>query len=118
MTGPRNLAVGSIVLIVAALVATFVGPKQTHAASGDTTIVTKDTKFGPAVIKVATGRVSVFMANEDLFWHTFTIRKLHVNLDVPVGGHRRVAFNAPPGTYEFVCLIHEQAGMKGTLIVR
>jgi plastocyanin len=115
--GPRNLAVASLAVIAAALVVTFVGPSPTRATAGDTKIVTKDTKFVPSRIEVKAGRVSVFMSNEDLFWHTFTIRKLHVSLDEPVGGHRRASFDAPPGTYEFVCLIHEQAGMKGTLIV-
>jgi len=118
MRGPRNLAIASIVLIVAALVTTFAGPKQTHANAGDATVLTKNTKFVPAHIEVSGGKVSVFMANQDLFWHTFTIRKLHVNLDVPVGGHRRVSFDAAPGTYEFVCIIHEQGGMKGTLVVK
>ena len=118
LKGPRNVAGASIVLLIAALVATFVGPKQTQASAGDTRIITKDTRFVPARIEVGAGRVSIFMANEDLFWHTFTIRKLHVNLDVPVGGHRRISFDASPGTYEFVCLIHEQGGMKGTLVVK
>jgi len=118
MRGPRNVAIASLVVLVAALVATFAGPKQTRASAGDTRIITKDTKFVPARIEVNAGRVSVFMANEDLFWHTFTIRKLHVNLDVPVGGHRRISFDASPGTYEVVCIIHEQGGMKGTLVVK
>ena len=118
MTGPRNVAIASVVLILAAMVTTFVGPKQTHAGAGDVRVITKDTKFAPKDIQVSAGHVSVFVANEDLFWHTFTIRKLHVNLDVPVGGHRRITFDAAPGTYEFVCLIHEQGGMKGTLVVK
>jgi len=118
MRGPRNVALASIVLLVAAVVGTFVGPKQTAAGASDVRVITKDTKFMPVSIEASAGHVSVFVANEDLFWHTFTIRKLHVNLDVPVGGHRRVSFDAAPGTYEFVCLIHEQGGMKGTLVVR
>jgi plastocyanin len=116
--GPRNVAVASIALIVAALAAAFTGPSPTAVRAGDVRMVTKNTKFAPARVEVNAGRVSVFMANEDLFWHTFTISKLHVNLDVPVGGHRRVTFRAAAGTYVFVCLIHRQAGMKGTLVVR
>jgi len=118
MTGPRNVAIASIVLIVAALVTTFLGPKQTHASAGDLRVVTKETKFKPMRVEANSGHISVFVANEDLFWHTFTIRKLHVNLNVPVGGHRRVSFDATPGTYEVVCVIHEQGGMKGTLVVK
>jgi plastocyanin len=80
--------------------------------------VTKDMMFVPENLEAHTGKVGVFVANEDLFWHTFTIHKLHVNLDIPVGGHRRIEFDATPGTYEIVCVIHEQGGMKGTLVVR
>jgi plastocyanin len=39
-------------------------------------------------------------------------------LNIPVGGHRRIEFAAAPGTYEIVCIIHEQGGMKGTLVVK
>jgi uncharacterized cupredoxin-like copper-binding protein len=43
-----------------------------------------------------------------------------VNVNIPVGAERRTTFDAPAGTYEFVCAIpgHGQAGMKGTLTVR
>ena len=116
--GPRFVAWGSILLLIAALVVTFVGPKPVSAKPSDVRVVTKNTKFAPEGIEANAGRVSVFMSNEDLFWHTFTIRKLHVNLNVPVGGHRRISFDASPGTYEVVCVIHEQGGMKGTLVVK
>jgi plastocyanin len=64
--------------------------------------------------------VTVSLANHDLFWHTFTIERLGVNLDVPVGGTRTVTFTAAAGTYKFICTIpgHAAAGMRGTLIVR
>jgi uncharacterized cupredoxin-like copper-binding protein len=44
---------------------------------------------------------------------------MHVNVDVPIGANRRVAFNAPPGRYEFYCRVpgHRAAGMKGILTI-
>jgi plastocyanin len=116
--GPRFVAWGALVLLVAAIVGTFVAPAPVKAHTGDLRMVTKDTKFIPVSLEASGGKVGVFVANEDLFWHTFTIRKLHVNLNIPVGGHRRVEFDATPGTYEIVCVIHEQSGMKGTLVVK
>ena len=69
-------------------------------------------------IEVNAGRIGIDFSNRDFFWHTFTISKLHVNLTVATRGESRTNFTATPGTYEFTCLIHAQAGMKGTLVVR
>jgi len=98
------------------------------AKSGDVRLVAKDTKFRPKQLKfsaangetqLTAGKVSVFVTNKDFWWHTFTIDKLNVNLRIPEGGHRRITFDAPPGTYKFYCAVpgHTQAGMKGTLVV-
>jgi plastocyanin len=122
-------------LIVAVLV--FGGALATSAAAGtdagaakrgDVHLLAKDTRFSPKRLKssagadklqLTTGSVSVFVTNKDFWWHTFTIDKLHVNLRVPEGGHRRATFKASPGTYKFYCAVpgHSQAGMKGTLVV-
>ena len=42
-----------------------------------------------------------------------------MNVDIPVGGVRRVALTLPPGSYRFYCRVpgHRQAGMVGTLRV-
>ena len=46
-------------------------------------------------------------------------RDLRVCLGVPVGAELIVTFDAPPGTYQYICAIpgHPEAGMKGSLIV-
>lgn len=44
-------------------------------------------------------------------------RRLGVDLDVPASSMSRISFDAPPGTYTFVCHPHEGA-MEGTLTVR
>jgi plastocyanin len=61
--------------------------------------------------------VTVVLTNHDLFWHTFTINELHVNLEAPMGGTREVTFTAPPGSYRFYCRVPARAaaGMRGTL---
>jgi plastocyanin len=65
------------------------------------------------------GAINISLANHDLFWHTFTVDELDVDLSVPVGSEREAGFSAPPGTYTFYCAIpgHELLGMRGTLTV-
>lgn len=94
--------------------------RSTGPQPGDLEIVTEDVRFRPGTLRADTGRNAVSVSNGDLFWHTFTVRELNLNVSVPVGGQRRAAFDAPAGTYRFICAIpgHEQAGMKGTLVVR
>ncbi|HZQ83747.1 MAG TPA: cupredoxin domain-containing protein [Acidimicrobiales bacterium] len=127
---------GTIPLLIVAVVV-FAGAMATSAIAGtdggaakksDIRLVAKNTKFSPKhlqfkaagdKLQVDTAQVSVFVTNRDFWWHTFTIDKLDVNLRIPEGGHRRVTFKAPPGTYKFYCAVpgHTQAGMKGTLVV-
>lgn len=120
LRGPRFVAIGAVVLLVAALVGSFLGPERASAESGDLRVTTEDLKFSPSTLEARAGDNAVFAENEDLFWHTFTIPELDVDLKLSEGAHRRAEFDARPGTYEFKCTIpgHEQAGMKGTLVVR
>jgi len=87
---------------------------------GDVTLGARNLEFSRATLSVPAGEVSVAVRNHDLFWHTFTVDALAVDLRVPTGGVRRVTFTARPGAYEFYCAIpgHKGAGMKGTLTVR
>jgi plastocyanin len=64
--------------------------------------------------------VTVAVRNRDLFWHTFTIDALGVDVAVPVGRLRSASFEARPGTYSYYCRIpgHETLGMRGTITVR
>ncbi len=120
LRGPRVVAIGAVVLLVAALVGSFLGPERASAEAGDLRVSTENLEFSPERLEAPAGRIAVYAENEDLFWHTFTIRELDVDLKLSEGAHRRAEFNAQPGSYEFTCTIpgHEQAGMKGTLVVR
>jgi plastocyanin len=90
-----------------------------EAQRGDIVIKMKDVKFVPDD-PLANGRtVAVVVENADLFWHTFTIEALNIDVRVPVKATRRTTFTARPGEYEFTCAIpgHEAVGMEGTLVV-
>ena len=90
-----------------------------EAPDATVSLVAENVAFSDDVLVVSSGEITVEVANRDLFWHTFTVEDLGVDLRVPVGAERIVAFDAPPGTYQYICAIpgHPEAGMKGSLIV-
>jgi plastocyanin len=115
---------GTIAVVAALVSAVSAGSAQaaSGASGGSTTlrIETKDTAYSTSALVAGAGEIRINMTNADLFWHTFTIDALGVDLRVPLAGRRSVTFTAAPGVYEFHCQIpgHTQAGMTGTLIVR
>ena len=111
-------AIGAVAVALAVAAAVGPGPAQ-PAPAGELALDASNTAFQPATLTVASGQGTVHLTNRDLFWHSFTIDQPAVNVDVPVGGTRRVSFNVPPGSYQFYCRVpgHRQAGMVGTLRV-
>lgn len=83
----------------------------------DFALVTENMGFSKRALRGRAGHVIMQLENHDLFWHTFTIDALGVDLKVPVEAKQQVAFDAPAGTYEFHCTIpgHALLGMTGTL---
>lgn len=87
--------------------------------AADAVLVAENVAYSDSDLSIAAGVVTVSLSNKDLFWHTFTIESLGVDLPVPVGATRSVTFAVEPGTYQFECRIpgHPEAGMIGTLTV-
>jgi plastocyanin len=114
---PLALALAAIVAVAGSQVT---GSGELIRPPGDVVVSAKNVRFTPQRATIASGHLAVRLTNHDLFWHTFTVDALGVEVKVPVRATRRVAFEAPPGTYEFYCAIpgHKQAGMKGTLTVQ
>ncbi len=117
-TGPW-FAVGASLLMLAGLVIWGVSITRVVVDAGDIVLVSENMAFSETELRVDEGEVIVTMENKDLFWHTFTIEELGVDLRVPVGAELAASFDAPPGEYQFVCAIpgHPEAGMVGTLTV-
>ena len=63
---------------------------------------TANVAFVPDTLR-AGGQVTVAVRNRDLFWHTFTIDRLGVDVRAPVGSLRTAGFEAEPGTYSYYC---------------
>jgi plastocyanin len=109
----------AVLLVVAGLGAATASSGDLAAGSALTVDAT-NAKYSTRTLTANAGTVTIDFTNNDLFWHTFTVSKLGVDIQTPVKGHRRVSVNAAPGTYEFFCAVpgHRQIGMRGTLVIR
>ncbi|HUH07076.1 MAG TPA: cupredoxin domain-containing protein [Egibacteraceae bacterium] len=94
------------------------GEEGPSAVPGQLAVATDNVRFAPTALEASAGEIVVSVTNGDLFWHTFTIDELSVDLPVAVGAERRAVFDAEPGAYAYYCRIpgHE-ALMQGTLTV-
>ncbi len=90
------------------------------APEGAVEVQTVNIAYVPKTLQASSGKVTVAVRNRDLFWHTFTIDRLGVDIKAPVGRLRSATFEARPGTYSFYCRLptHAALGMRGTLTVR
>ena len=112
-------AVALAVLVVVGGVAAATASNNT--LSGNAIVISAtNARFSTTTLTADHGTITVDFTNNDLFWHTFTIPALGVDIRTPVKGQGQMSFNAPPGSYEFFCAIpgHKQIGMRGTLIVK
>ena len=106
--------------VVLAIAGVGAATASNTALSGKALVIAAtNARFSATTLTADHGTVTVDFTNNDLFWHTFTVTALGVDIRTPVKGHGQVSFNAAPGTYEFFCAIpgHKSIGMRGTLIV-
>jgi len=87
--------------------------------AGAVELQTVNIAYVPDSLQARAGNVTVAVRNRDLFWHTFTIDALKVDVRAPVGRLQSATFEAKPGTYTYYCRIpgHVTLGMRGTLTV-
>ena len=111
------VAVAMLVAVAGVAIATA----SSTSLSGNAVVISAtNARYSTTTLTTNQGTVTVDFSNNDLFWHTFTIDALGVDVRAPVKGHRQVTFHAAAGRYEFYCAIpgHKQIGMKGTLVVQ
>ena len=89
------------------------------APAGALEVETVNVAFVPKTLRAGGDQVTVAVRNRDLFWHTFTIDKLGVDIRTPVGRLRSATFQAQPGTYSYYCRIpgHATLGMRGRITI-
>jgi uncharacterized cupredoxin-like copper-binding protein len=114
--GPLLVSVAAAALAITLTVLGLLGGAGTDDA--DLVVITDNLAFTERELRVPAGEVVVSVRNRDLFWHTFAVDELGVNLWVPVRGERSTTFTAPAGTYEFYCAVPGHEGfMRGSLVV-
>ena len=81
---------------------------------GDLDLQAKQFEFTETELTAEAGRIGVFVENEDVAHHDFTINDA-VALEVPGQKAARSSFDLEAGTYRFYCSLHPD--MEGTLKV-
>jgi plastocyanin len=116
MVGSAGL---TLLLVVTLASLVLEGPGVPKARGGSIELGSKSMLYTSSELTSNAGEIVVTLTNNDLWWHTFTIDELDVDLHVPMGAEREITFNAPPGEYRFYCGIpgHEAIGMHGILTV-
>ena len=108
----------AVILVVAGIAA---ATASNNTLSGNAIVISAtNARYSTSTLTAAHGTITVDFTNNDLFWHTFTVPALGVDIRTPVKGQVQTRFDAPPGSYEFFCAIpgHKQIGMRGTLIIK
>lgn len=115
----RVVAAVAVAVILAVAGVAAATASSTTVAGKAVVISATNARFSATTLTAEHGTVTVDFTNNDLFWHTFTVPGLGVDIRTPVKGHTRVSFNAAAGSYEFFCAIpgHKQIGMRGTLVI-
>jgi len=115
-------------LVSAAVVAALALAVPAQAAT-HTTVLRISTAPGASMkymtksLNAKAGTVKIVMKNASFLPHNVAIKGNGVHAKgkvVPKGGTSTVSVRLKPGRYQFYCSVpgHEQAGMKGTLVVR
>lgn len=131
----RAAVVAALVVLLALAVVAVMSLVSSRGAAGSANDVVRRPEPGPEPARIrleisgarysvdaltaSRGTVTISVTNHDLFWHTFTIGELGVDLRVPVGDEKSVTFSAAPGEYTYVCAVPGHASfMRGVLTVR
>ncbi len=115
-----GLVAGAFFVLVF-LVGYLIGRTQpTVTTTNALTLSIENMAFATTALNAEHGQITLTVDNHDLWWHTFTIEQLGVDLKLPSNGKRQITFTAQPGVYTFYCAIpgHRMSGMEGTLTVR
>ena len=113
---------GAALLFVLFIAASFFVRREGEPVvrPADISLEAENMAFSSEELVANAGEITVHLDNHDLWWHTFTIDELGVDLQVPMGANQQLTFHAPPGTYRYYCDIpgHDDIGMHGKLVVK
>ena len=118
--GARAVAAVALAAIVVVAGVALATASSTTPSAQAIVLSATNARYSATTLTANHGTVTVAFTNNDLFWHTFTVPALGVDMRAPVKGRVQLSFKAAPGSYEFFCAIpgHKQIGMRGTLIIQ
>ena len=93
---------------------------STPAAAGKDTLqqgVGDQFVFTPSDISVKHGATLTVTNASASTAHTFTVTGMGIDITNEGGQSQQVTIDLPPGRYPFICTLHVNEGMKGTLTV-
>ena len=94
-----------------------IGFEDDRRQDGDFGMFAQDDEFRPDALQVPAGTVSLYIGNDDLVRHNFSVDDPGVDAELPAKAFVRVEFEAEPGTHEFRCDLPGHEDMTGTLTV-
>ena len=103
----------AVVAVVISLVASL-GFTDAKPQAGDIVVKAQDSTFAPVTLTAPHGQVTFFLDNADNALHNFHITGGGTK-SMPANHKVRFSATLAPGTYEFLCDLHND--MKGTLTV-
>lgn len=100
---------------------TSTGTAQAGADGVQTITVTGDAqfRFHPSTIKAKPGKLKITLKTEGGTPHDLEVEATKANTGVVSGGEQKSVTVEldKPGTYKFVCTLHESSGMTGQIVV-
>lgn len=120
-----RIAVAAVAtLAVLSGVLTVVGRSTADPAGTTAQLSQKDFDFTPKEVTVAGGS-TIYVENDDPFFHTFTVDELGIDEAFTVGSSKVIEIPDEPGTYIFYCTPHsdtespdpDDEDMAGVLVV-
>lgn len=87
------------------------------ALPGDVRVVTGGLAFDPEEVLVDAGG-SLHVSNHSATRHTFTVRELGIDVELPANTARRIEVAGAPGSYPLLCAVPGHEAMTATVVVR
>ncbi|EJQ59993.1 cupredoxin domain-containing protein [Bacillus mycoides] len=120
----KKLLTGLIISLAMIVVMTTLGSLHVFAESDvvrqPIEVELNDDYFNPSIITVPAGKTTtLLLKNKGNREHTFTVKKLGIDAEVPSGKEITITVKPEtPGTYELICRFHYLKGMDGKVIVQ
>ena len=75
-------------------------------------------RFDPAEFRFETGQEVTFALAAETEFHTFTVDELEIDVSIDAGETIPFTFTFNrPGTFELICIPHQNLGMVGEIVV-